>query len=813
MADLPAGGEGLPAFRYRFRCPEAPVGALIEASALGIFELYCNGERVGYPSESGTVYDELKPGFTDYRIRVESYCYDLTPYLREENTLVAVVAPGWWAGRISFGVFGLQKPAFVARLTLTYPGGEQTAIRTGEDWECAVVGPVLFADLYDGETIDARLPAPDAPGERYDWRGAALFSYSGEVSLKADPPVRLRPDLTRRPVSAVLYRKIRQGGSDFGAIVPRMKRVGENAECVTLYPGDHLILDMGQNMVGRPAVSLSAESGTTMTVRVSEMLNDSGSKARGNDGPAGSLYLANYRTAHALIGYTAAGGSGEVCEPRYTFYGFRYLELEVSERTEILRVEGHILTSAIPETGTLETDNAEVNRFFSNVVWGRRGNYLGIPTDCPQRDERLGWSGDTQIFGGTAAYLADIRAFMRKWLRDAADSQESLAGAYGDVIPHVLGEENGGNAGWGDAGIMVPEVLLRMYGDTAVIREQYPSMERYMEFLARYGGDGGGRTFYGDWLAYEPTEKPYIALVYYANDARLMAKYARILSERAGDFYDGRAKHYEALFRHLQEVWREKYLTENALREPTQTACLLALRFGLAEGDAAREISSQLLRNLREHDSTLTTGFLGTGILAQTLSEIGEDNMAYSLLLQTKDPSWLYSVRQGATTVWERWNSYTRERGFGDVNMNSFNHYAYGAVVEWLFASAAGIRPDPDSPGFTHLILAPKPDTRRGAELPAGQTPIRRLCASYDSIHGRVESAWEYEGETFVWRFTVPAEITATVYFPCLTAGVPDPARNTVTLNGVQYTVGELCGEKKGNTLIFELPSGRYEAR
>lgn len=812
-ADEPTGGVGLPAFRLRFRLDGQPQRAVLEAASLGLFDLYCNGERVGLPTAEGTVYDELKGGAPDYRVRAESDFYDLMPYLAAENTLVFIVSPGYYSGRISFGVFGLRTPAIAAELTLSYPDGREEIIRTGEEWETAVTGPILFADIYDGETIDHRLPPPYAESTAYTWGAAERYDYPGEVTPRRSRPVRLLPGLTRRPASAVLWRKIEEDGTDFGHTVPRWKRVGADAEQTVLYPGEHLLLDFGQNIVGRPRILMDAAPGTKMILRFAEMLNDSGRRDRGNDGPAGTLYLANCRTAKALVSFIAAGGSGEVLEPLHTFYGFRYVEIEVTERTEILSARGCVLTADLTETGHVRTDNAELNRLIANVEWGRRGNYLHIPTDCPQRDERLGWSGDTQIFAGAAAYLADIRAFMQQWLRDARDSQESLDGAYGDVIPNVLGPENGGNAGWGDAGIIIPDVLYRMYGDTETMREHYASMERYMDFLARFGGDDGGRTFYGDWLAYEPTAKPYIALAYYANNARLMAKYSRILMAEAGDFYAQRAAHYEALHHHLRGVFADRYVREGHLTETSQTAYLLALHFDLPDEPARGEAIRALAEKIRGNGNTLSTGFLGTGILAQTLSEVGLTDLAYSLLLQTRDPSWLYSVRQGATTIWERWNSYTRERGFGDVNMNSFNHYAYGAVAEWLFTTAAGIRPDPEAPGFTHLIFAPEPDLRRPEDIPEGQQRLRRVSAMFDSPSGRIESSWKYVGDTFVYRCRIPAGVTATIRFPFVSNYAPDPTRTTVTISDVAFTAGQLCGKCEGASMIFELGRGEYEIR
>ncbi len=806
-------GEGLPCFRYVFRCPEKPQAAFVEATALGIFELYCNGERVGIPGAAGTVYDELKPGVTDYRRRVFTYRYDLTPYLRAENTLIAVVAPGWWSGHISFGAYGLGPLCFAAELALTYVDGRTETLSTNETWECAVCGPTLFADIYDGERTDARLAYPWEPYAPYAWSNAAVYKdYQGKAEPRLGPPVRLRADLTRLPQSAVLWSKIEDNGTEYGAIVPRMKRVGAGCECVTLRPGEHLILDMGQNMVGRPLLEVSAPQGTEIRFLFAEMLNDSGSAARGNDGAAGTLYVQNYRSAKATLEYVARGGAPERFEPLFSFWGFRYVELTVSETAEILNVQGQVLTSLLPEVSDITTDNAEVNRFISNVKWGRRSNYLHIPTDCPQRDERLGWTGDTHIFCGAAAYLCDVRGFMRKWLQDARDSQKLLGGAYADVIPHVLDNGFSGNAGWGDAAVIIPDRLWRMYGDTEVMREHYDSMEAYMEYLAQYGEDGG-RVAYGDWLCYEVTDKRYIAVCYYAYDAYLMEKYSRILSDHAGDRFDKRAGHYHALFEKLRDSFRRRYMDGDTLTVQTQTGYLLALYCHLLEGEAYDLAAKALCEKIKENDYTLSTGFIGTGILAQTLSQIGRDDLVYSLLLQTRDPSWLYSVRQGATTVWERWNSYTRERGFGDVSMNSFNHYAYGAVLEWLYSGAAGIVPDEEIPGFAHAILAPHPDLRTGEELPAGQMPILRVSAYYESIHGRLESAWEYENGEYVWHCAVPEGMTATVRFPLLQNRAPAPERETVTVNGVTYRIGELCGCKYDYTAEFELPAGRYEIR
>ncbi len=807
----PPHGEGLPTFRRHFSCARAIAAATVEATALGVWELWCNGARVGRRIGDTIVYDELKPGFTDFHERVFTEQYDLTSYIGAENTLVAVLAPGWWQGRISFGLRRGEPLAFACAVEITYTDGSRETLSTDDTWECTIAGPTLFSDLYDGECTDARMVHPADDGMYYTWAPAVIYDgYHGKVEPRLGPSVRLRPDLERRAASAVLWRNVDDNGTAWGAIRPRMKRVGTGCEAVTLRPGEHLLVDLGQNFAGRPRMTLSANCGTTVTLTVAEMLNDSGDPDRGNDGPAGSVYVENYRSARAHLTYITRGGGQETHHPLYTFYGFRYIDITASETIEIHEVRGEVLTSDMTECGSLTTDHALLNRFIQNVSWGRRSNYLHIPTDCPQRDERLGWTADTHIFAGAAAYLSDIRDFMRKWLLDMRDAQLRRDGSYPDVAPDVLDGWFAGHAAWGDAGIMIPSVLYEMYGDTDIMREHYPSMETYMVYLARTGHDGSNAS-YGDWLAYEKTDKQYIADAYYIHDARLMAQYSRILSYHRGDYYDVRAAHYDTLAAELTDAWRAKYVHEGILTEHTQTAYLLALRFHLVEGETSKSCLSSLVDDIRARGCMLTTGFIGTGMIAATLTEYGEAQLVYSLLLATHDPSWLYSVLQGATTVWERWNSYTHARGFGDVSMNSFNHYAYGAVVEWLYRTAAGIMTDPENPGYGHLILAPTPDLRRGEDLPDGQTTLARLSAHYDSVAGRIESDWQWQGDRLLWRCTVPDGVTATIRFPALTAGIPDPTRKTLTINDIRYTIGELCGTNHAGTFEFELPGGHYE--
>ena len=790
-------GCGQVIFRREFTRP-AGVLAKVRATALGIFELYINGRRVGHDTPDGIIYDELKPTWTDYRSRVFEYEYDITPYLKNSNVLVAVVSPGWWSGRITFGFYGFKSCAFCGEIELTYPDGHEEIISDG--WKTTIGGAVRRADIWDGEYYDARYPDPTTNPERFDWIDAIPFTEATcRIVKPVGEPIRRRKDLERSPISAVVNLGTEGNASDYGRIRILRKKVGASCEVGKLHAGESLILDFGQNIVGRPRLLVKAKRGVVIRGYFAELLNDSGLASRGNDGPEGSLYIKNYRSALARLTYVAAGDGVECYVPLHTFYGFRYLELIADDDIEILEVAGEVITSDLREIGHIETDNAEVNRLISNIIWGQRGNYLSVPTDCPQRDERLGWTGDTQIFCGAASYFCDVSAFLKKWLGDARDSQIGEGGAYCDVIPRVFAGKNNGNAAWGDAGLIVPYRLWLMYRDKETIAEHYSSMEEYMRYLEQFGLEGPN-TAYGDWLNYEKTDKRYIAVCYYAADAELMAQFSRILGKPEREAY------YTELRRRIGEHFAEKYIANGELTEKTQTSYLLALKFNLLPEDMRAAAISALERKIIDNNYTLSTGFVGTGILNQTLSEVGLDKLCYSLLLQTADPSWLYSVHQGATTIWERWNSYTLERGFGDVNMNSFNHYAYGAVAEWMFSRMAGISPDPDAPGFEKFILCPRPDNRSESEIPAGQKRIGRVSARYDSVHGRIESGWEYERDGFTYHFVIPAGTCARVELPVCGDG-------SIKINDVTFTPVELGGHLLNGILTFELGAGSYTIR
>ncbi len=791
--DLPA--EGLLTFRRKFKCEKEVKRAIIRATALGVFDMEINGERIGNRTENGVVFDELKPEWTDYRLRVFEYEYDITDSIRKENTFISRVGVGWWSGRISFGFYGYKKPAFCCEIELEYADGTSEIIASDEDFETAFCGPVMYADLWEGEYYDAT--KKDEPETAVYEKPAVYTEFTGEIVPHFGPYVRVRPELERHPLSAVVYDSVKENGTTYGEINVTSRRIGKNCEKMILKAGDTLVLDMGQNMVGRPKFRISAEKGTKIRLGVAEFLNDSGEKDRGNDGAKGSIYIQNYRTALARITYVANGEGVEEYAPKLSFYGFRYIELRAENDIDIDMICGEVIGSDLKMCGSIETSHGEVNKLISNIKWGALGNYLSVPTDCPQRDERLGWTGDTQIFCGAGSYLMDTDMFFRKWLQDARDAQVGFDGRYDEIIPRLWTKERRGSAAWTDAGVIVPYNLYLMYNDTEVIREHYDSMEAYMTGILNNGLLGPDE-HYGDWLAYDETDKKVLSYCYHAYDARLMAIFSKVLGK------EDRASYYKDLAEQVVAKFNELFVDGDELTERSQCAYLCALHFDMVKGAVRENCIKNLKAKIEENNYTLSTGFVGTGILNQTLSEVGLDNLAYSLLLQTNDPSWLYSVRQGATTIWERWNSYTLAKGFGRVTMNSFNHYAYGAVLEWMYSKMAGISPDPENPGFKHFVLCPRPDTRKDSELPEGQEHITFVKAQYDSACGMIKAEWHFENGEFVFSAEIPEGTSARVEFPLLCE------KNALEINGLIMSEAELGAKTENGKMIFELGAGNY---
>ena len=761
--------------------------AWLAVSGLGVFEAYVNGKPVSRKLADGSLRrDFLKPGFTHFAKTKHSFTYDVTHLVKtgaaDSNVFAAEVSAGWWRDKIVN--FHGRKSALRAVLVLRHTDGSETRVGTDETWISSVAGPVLRAAIFDGEDYDARISREWLAGSGLDsFKASEANNEFGGVLLPMEGPgISLRRDLSLAPIEMYVWMGV-DGANDreFGTV--RKLRGYRDGEVVEIGAGETLVVDFGQNAAMVPEFDFFAAEGTTLTMRPAEMLNDgNGAKKRGCDGPEGSIYTTNYRQARTTLNYTFAGKGVRRYHPEFTFFGGRYASITATGRVEIFKIRSVPVTSIRKsmETGSLSTGVADVNRLISNALWGQYSNYLSVPTDCPQRNERLGWTADTQVFALAGAYNADTYGFFVKWMRDMRDTQHD-DGSYTGVAPEgQYGCNHGEQLGWADAGVIVPYTMWRQFGDTTVVDQNWDSMKRYMALIDRtkFTSPAAMGHQWADWLSYEKLESwsgaaydrgpdggrlakadaktywQYLGGCYLLWDARMMSEMAKA----AG--FSGDAETFREMAARNLAYMRGKFLAEDGMLLPLfrdmQTPALFALKLGILERpDAIAATKASLLQNFRDHGDCLQTGFLGTSILMDALTyDVGAPGVAYSLLLQHKNPSWLYSVDQGATTIWERWNSYTKKDGFGNAGMNSFNHYAYGAVLSWMYGSMAGIRAGAGG-GYRRFVLAPLPDRRIGS-----------VDAAFRSPYGEIRSAWRYDGGRWVWKFTVPANTTALVTVP-----------------------------------------------
>lgn len=750
-------------------------------TGLGVYELYVNGKLIGE--------EFLKPGFTHPAKTKRSFTYDLTEVIRtrqhEENTLAAQVTPGWWADKIVTpggheGMVG-KKCAFRGVLELVFSDGTKEYYGTDlEHWKAGIAGPVKHAAIFDGEEYDAREPMGyvcadrfSAPEENTEFHGDILPSEGAEVYL--------RHDLALSPVKAYLWKEAEGANENqFGKVI--IDREFTPGTEMVLIPGETLVVDFGQNCAAVPSFVFNAAEGTVLTCLPAELLNDgNGGKSRGMDGPEGSVHRENLRIPHSgmrLI-YTFAEADKDVTyQPHCTFFGYRYVSITATGKVGIQSLKSIPVTSIKKELeiGTITTDNELVNKLISNTYWGQLSNYLSIPTDCPQRNERLGWTADTQVFAETGTFFANTNKFFHKWMRDMRDTQ-SETGGFPGVAPLAQYGDEKMRLGWADAGIIVPWTIWKQFGDKQIVEENWKAMELFMKHIdeTKYNHEAlraeNGNYQWADWLSYEPLEScsglafssqgplpdaisywNYLGASYWAMDAAMMSDMAAATGRDAVK--------YQQMADSAKVYIKERFLNEDGsfrteILNTMQTPALFALKNQLVEGKAKENMIGRLRENFKQHELCLQTGFLGTSILMPTLTENGMEDLAYELLLQRKNPSWLYSIDNGATTIWERWNSYMLDKGMGPRGMNSFNHYAYGCVCEWIWESVAGIAADPKYPGFKHIIMKPVPDKRLG-----------HVTANYYSAAGLIKSSWKYEGDKWSWEFTIPQGATATVTLP-----------------------------------------------
>ena len=778
--------DGSSWFVSTLKNPQKVVSAKWMTSALGVYDIYVNGRLVGA--------EVLKPGFTHNSRTKYSFTYDVTALIQKgagaENMFSAQVTPGWWGDRVSTphgheGMVG-RKCAFRGVVELTFADGSEQYYPTGlECWKAGVAGPVKHAAIFDGEEYDARelmgyevVDRLGVPEENVEFQGDVLPSKGAEVYR--------REDLVLCPVLSYVWSGVENEEDDcYGKV--KVIREYKSGDAVELKAGETLVVDFGQNAAAVPSFVFKAAEGTVLTCLPSEILNDgNGAKSRGMDGPEGSCHRLNLRMSDDFmkLEYTFADSRGYVeYTPRCTFFGYRYLSITSTSDVRIKRMTSVPISSVTEQMlrGTISTGNELVNKLISNTVWGMYSNYLSVPTDCPQRNERLGWTADTQVFARTATYFADTESFINKWMRDLRDSQSSLGGFPG-VAPKGQFGDPMMRVGWADAGVIVPWTMWLQYGDVDIINENWDAMDRFISHVEETGYDHQtlseeNRNYqWADWLSYEPLEScgggiytkdskggrqllpeaveywNYLSKSYWLIDA-MMLKDMALATGRC-------AERYESMIQKVKELIKAEHLDSDGLfrtqiLNTMQTPALFALKNDLVEGKAKEDMIARLRQNFADHGNCLQTGFLGTSILMSTLTENGMADIAYELLFQRKNPSWLYSIDNGATTIWERWNSYMIEHGMGPKGMNSFNHYAYGCVCEWIWETVAGIASDPAAPGFKHIIMCPIPDRRLG-----------HLTAEYQSASGVIKSSWRYEGDQWIWDFTIPEGTTASVTLP-----------------------------------------------
>ena len=686
-------------FRFEFELEESAYMAHAFITALGIYELYINGQKVGE--------DYFTPGWTDYSSRVYYNTYDVSTLLKMGvNTVAVALADGWYAGNVADRgqeYYG-KNPRIKAQIHATLQNGRTMSVITDSNW-VASLGPIVESDMQAGETYDARLEFEGWNSNGFDdktW-GQVNVQDTNTAILEAYPSI---------------------GVQKVEEIFPSE---------ITLLPNGNYSINFDQNFAGWVRLKVRGNPGDSIVIRFAEKLNENG-----------SLYTRNLRSARATDTYVASGNGEEIWEPTFTYHGFQYAEIsgypgELSQGD----IVGVALHSNLESTGSFTCSNPLITRLNENILWSQKSNYFDVPTDCPQRDERMGWTGDAQVFMRTASYNMNIAPFFTKWLVDVADGQFEN-GRFPSTAPRVY---NRVAAGWGDAGVICPWNLYNLYQDTLVIRKYYPKMSGWMKHLegrdSNYISTLGS---YGDWQNVE-SETPIeiIATAYYKKCADLMIEMASILG-----LHDDSIK-YAGLSENIRTAFVDSFLMDDSkVKSETQTAYLLALSFSLLPESEDSLAFENLVETIYNSDTSLTTGILGTQLLLPTLTEYGRLDLAYRILLNERFPSWGHQINNGATTIWERWDSYSEYQGFHEDSTNSLNHYAYGSVGQWFYSTIAGIRPA--APAFKEILIDPRP----GGELAFAK-------ADFQSAHGLITSNWEIDKGQYHLDVTIPVNTSAWV--------------------------------------------------
>lgn len=716
-------GAATSTFKKAFAASGEVNKATLYATAMGIYVPYINGKRVGK--------NVLAPGWTGYKNRIQYQSYDVTALIKNENMIEIGLGQGWAVGCIGFDVcnhYFADHTSVIALLDISYKDGSNEKIITDTTWE-VYTGEVTFSEIYHGETVDK----------------AADIKLIGDAVL-SDVRTLLIPQIGEDIIEAERFSPVE----------------------VIHTPKGETVLDFGQNMTGYLEINIKGEKGSRIVFKHGEILDKDG-----------NFYNDNYRTAKSTNTYILSGGQ-DLFKTLYSYQGFRYIKLceYPFDHVDPKLFTAVVVHSDIKRTGSFRCGNEKINQLYHNIIWGQKSNYLDVPTDCPQRDERLGWTGDAQVFARTAAINFDVEKFFRKWLGDVVLEQGSDGAVYG-VVPNCLEKVTSRiSAAWGDSVCIIPWELYLAYGNIDILKENFSAMKKWVDYVHSQGPEEYlwlGGLHYGDWLALDAgedslvgaTSNDLIASAFFAYSTSILISAGKVLGEPMED--------YCILYNNIVKAFRDYFMEDGMPKEDfpyteepgdsspvdtkrlgvTQTALTLILHFNLCTDKQRQRIAAKLAQLIEENGDRMTTGFVGTPYIMHALSENGYTSVAYKLLMQEKSPSWLYSVCNGATTMWEHWNGIKEDGTLWNKNMNSFNHYAYGAVFDWIFGVALGIKPVAEAPGYKKITISPKPDKCLGfAE------------AAIESRHGRISSKWYYNDNETYFEFEIPKGVTAHITLP-----------------------------------------------
>jgi alpha-L-rhamnosidase len=740
----------VPTFFKSFAVGSAIKSARLYITAHGLYEAKLNGKKV--------TEHLLTPGWTTYTKRLQYQTYDVTSLLNTgENAAVVAVGDGWYRGFLEWNKkrnwYG-KEAGLLYQLEIIKADGSKQVINSDASWKSSFDGPIKAADIYNGETLDSRLDLPVTSKSSTNWKGVRIIDASLDNLVAQEGPAVIRHEQFK-PVKFIKTPK------------------GEN------------VVDFGQNLVGWVQVKVKGKKGDVIKINHAEVLDKEG-----------NFYTDNLRGAQQETKYTL-NGEQQLLEPHFTFQGFRYIKITYSGKLDESNLTAVAIYSDMAPTGFFTSSDKLVNQLQHNIQWGQKGNFVDVPTDCPQRDERLGWTGDAQVFFNTAAYNMNVAPFFKKWLNDLkADQYDN--GKVPAVIP-IMKRANDGAAGWGDVATIIPWDYYKAYGDRQLLANQYASMAKWIDYISSVSDNylWNKSSHYGDWLFYTMaddrdgkaalTDKHLIAQAFYAASTQNVINAAEVLGNR-----EDVAK-YTALLKNVKEAFMKEYVTPSGrLVSSSQTAYVLALNFDLLPENLRAQAAKRLADNIASYKDHITTGFLGTPYICHVLSRFGYDDVAYKLLFQETYPSWLYPVKMGATTIWERWDGIKPDGTFQATSMNSFNHYAYGAIGDWMYKRAAGL--NIAEPGYKKIRIAPTPGGK-----------FTSVTAKLETLYGAAQSSWKIESGRFILDVTIPANTRAIVVLPnSVGAKVTESNTNTESLKYLKKRKDD------SNNESFELGSGVY---